>query len=115
MTTTQSHAQKDALLAALAWQIELGVDECIAEAPLNRFEEIAKAPAAKALASTAPVVLSTAKKAPLTGPAEDDLAHVVTEARQRASGAETLDQLRAVMEGFDGCPRKPLRKGHDHR
>ncbi len=106
MTATQSPEQKDALLAALAWQIELGVDECIAETPLNRFEEIAKAPAAKTPAGSKPVTLPVSKKPTPPKSAEDDLAHVVTEARQRASGAETLDQLRVAMETFEGCPLK---------
>lgn len=109
MEPTQPNPQQDALLAALAWQSELGVDECIAEAPLNRFEEVAKAPALKSAEKSAksksPTPLPAAKKAPAS-PEEDDLAGAVTEARRVASAAETLDELRAAMQGFDGCPLK---------
>lgn len=109
MEPTQPNSHQDALLAALAWQIELGVDECIAEAPQNRFEEVARAPALKTAAKTAkapsPTPSPAAKKAP-PSPDEDDLAGVVPEARRVASAAETLDQLRAAMEGFEGCPLK---------
>lgn len=109
MEPTQPNPQQDALLAALAWQIELGVDECIAEAPLNRFEEIAKAPSLKSAQisakASAPTPLPVVKKARPT-PDEDNLSGAVAEARRVASVAETLDQLRAAMEGFDGCPLK---------
>lgn len=106
MNSTQSNPQQDALLAALAWQIELGVDECISETPLNRFEEVAKAPALKSAAkASASTPLPAAKKMP-PAPDEDDLSGAVTEAQRVASAAETLDQLRAAMEGFDGCPLK---------
>ena len=30
---------RDAMLAALAWQVELGADEAIAETPQDRFEQ----------------------------------------------------------------------------
>lgn len=109
MEPTQPNSHQDALLAALAWQIELGVDECIAEAPLNRFEEVAKAPALKSAPKSAkpsaPAPLPTTREARST-PDEGDFSGGVTEARRVASAAETLDQLRAAMEGFDGCPLK---------
>jgi len=109
MEPTQQNPHQNALLAALAWQIELGVDECIAEAPLNRFEEVARAPAPKPAPKTAkpssPVPMRTTKK-PAPAAAEDDLSSVVTEARRAASAASTLGELRAAMEGFDGCPLK---------
>lgn len=105
MTTTHSDPTRDALLAALAWQIELGVDECIAETPLNRFEEVAKAPTPKPASQKSVTPLPAAKKAP-PQPAEDDLSGAVTEARRVASAANTLDELRAAMEAFEGCPLK---------
>ena len=103
MTSALSSEQTNALLAALAWQIELGVDECISETPLDRFEEIAKAPAAKQASKASPTPLPK-KKAP--APEDDGLAQAVTTAQHLAAGVETLDQLRSAMEGFDGCPLK---------
>ena len=106
MTSTQTISEQDALLAALAWQIELGVDECIAEAPLNRFDEVARAPAKPPAPRSAPTPLPTATKKAAPPPAEDDLSAAVTEAQRLAAAANTLDELRAAMEGFDGCPLK---------
>lgn len=105
MNATQPTPEQDALLAALAWQIELGVDECIAEAPLNRFEEVAKAPKSKPKQNPATTPLPAAKKV-APPPAEDDLSGAVTEAQRAASAATTLEELRTAMEGFDGCPLK---------
>ncbi|MBC7158288.1 MAG: uracil-DNA glycosylase, partial [Rhodobacteraceae bacterium] len=34
-----------AMLAALAWQVELGADEAILDAPVNRFEAVEPAAA----------------------------------------------------------------------
>ena len=103
--TTIHHPDKDALLAALAWQVELGVDECIGEAPLNRFEEVAKAPA-KPAAAAKPVPLPAAKPKPPAAQEDDGLAQAVTEAQRLAAAAQSLDELRQAMEAFDGCPLK---------
>lgn len=105
MIATHLSPDQDALLAALAWQIELGVDECIAEAPLNRFDEVAKAQKTKPAQKQTTTPPPAAKKAP-PPPAEDSLALAVTEAQRAAAAAETLDQLREAMMAFDGCPLK---------
>lgn len=107
MKTTHADPNRDALLAALAWQIELGVDECIAETPLNRFDEIAKPPATAAAAKAAPPPPAAKKPAAArAASAANDLSAAVTEAQRLAAAANTLDALRAAMEGFDGCPLK---------
>ena len=48
-------AGRDALLAALAWQVELGVDAALGEDPVDRFaEEAARRAAAEAARPAAP-------------------------------------------------------------
>lgn len=83
----------EAALAALAWQIELGADEAIGEVPVNRYE--APAPEPVRTAET-PVV------APQAAPKVDP----VEVSRQGAKGAETLEDLAAVMAAYDHCELK---------
>ncbi len=87
MTDEPSHRAAD--LAALAWQLELGADEAIAEAPVNRFDRAA-APVA------APVV-------PVAAPA---LVAAGVGAAELAAGCADLAALRAAIAGFEGCALK---------
>ena len=84
-----------AALAALAWQVDCGADEVIADAPVNRYELTAEAPRAVAKPSATP-------KDPTETPAGDPVAV----ARQRAGEAETLEELRAAIATFDLCELK---------
>jgi DNA polymerase len=77
-------------LAALAWQVEMGADEAIGEAPVDRFA----AARTKAAPRAAPAAL-----APLPG-SED----AGSEALAAACG--DLEALRAAMERFEGCALK---------
>lgn len=81
----------DAALAALAWQIEAGADEVIAEAPISRYDLAAEAPRPKASPAAAP---ATATADPV------DLA------RSTAALAGTLDDLRQAIAAFDLCELK---------
>ncbi|MFO1209113.1 MAG: uracil-DNA glycosylase [Amaricoccus sp.] len=78
-------------LAALAWQIELGADEAIGEAPVDRFEaaEPAPAPAVRVAPAAAPAVIP-AMPAAGAGPAE------------LAAACADLAALRAAIGGFEG-------------
>lgn len=84
-----------AALAALAWQVEAGVDEVIGDAPVNRYELATEArkPAT-----------ARAESQPLAGPvvAGDPVAG----AAALAATAHTLDELRAAMDAFDLCELK---------
>ena len=80
-------------LAALAWQLELGADEAIGEAPVNRFEEPAR-PAPRAVPA-APV--------PAAPPVAVDAAQG---AAALAAACGDLAALRAAMAGFEGCALK---------
>jgi uracil-DNA glycosylase family 4 len=82
--------------AALDWLLELGADEAIGEAPVDRYAlgEAARAPRATPAPTPA---------APMLAPANTD---PVAAARALAEGARTLPELAAAMEGFD-CDLKP--------
>jgi len=92
------------LLHALAWQVELGADEAIAEAPIDRFAESVAASAAGAASAErrgTAVAASTAADAP-PGPAaaEADTPQAL------AAAATTLEELADAMRGFEGSDLK---------
>lgn len=80
----------------LAWYRDAGVDEAIAEVPRNCFEQPESAPAPAAIV---PAVSSVAPIA--TGETS-----AVAGAVHLAAGADTLDDLRAALESFEGCSLK---------
>ena len=84
------------MLAALAWQIELGADEAIGDAPVDRYAETA--------VSKAP---NRAPAAPLAAPAlAADASAKVLAAQEIVAACATLDELRAALEAFELCPLK---------
>ncbi len=82
-------------LAALAWQVELGADEAIGEAPVNRFDVPAARPR-PAVAPAAPVAEGAAPVAEGAAPAA------------LAAACGDLAALRAAIGGFEGSA---LRRG----
>jgi len=99
MTMTES---QDAL-AHLAWQVELGADEAILDAPVNRFEAVetaSRAPSAFAKAveapQSAPPVARTPDKAATAAAA-------VSHAQALAASAGSLQKLRDALAGFEAC------------
>ena len=89
-----------AALAALAWQVDLGADEAIGDAPVNRYAVAAEAKAARAKAEAETEAPAPAPAAPAAAAPADDAA---TEARQLAGAARTLDDLRLALAGFERC------------
>jgi uracil-DNA glycosylase len=98
------------LAALLEWYMEAGVDLAIDEMPHDRFAEARAeaqeraAPPARAeparldpQRAAAPAILSAAPPSPEVA---------AMEARQLAASAATLDELRRLMEAFDGCGLK---------
>ena len=80
--------------ALLDWQIELGADEALLDAPVNRFD----------MADAAPKQASPARTAVTDAPAvvvQD--ADAVAAARQMAAAADSLDALRAAMAAYPHC------------
>lgn len=89
-----------AAMAALAWQVDAGVDETILDAPVNRYELAAEAPKpvpSKAFTPIAsPVASSTVSSE--AGPA--------AVAKAIAERAQTLDDLRETLAAFEHCELK---------
>lgn len=105
MNDTAIHTQ--ALRALLDWYDGAGVDAVIDEAPHDRFAEaIAEraqaTPAAKVSSGAAQLRADVAAPAPGPRrlPTPDQAA---TDARQLARTARSLPELRALLDGFEGC------------
>ena len=82
----------------MQWQIELGATEAIGDSGINRYD----VPAA------APKPAAAAKGAIPKGPVAQisDALDPVAEATRAAAGAQTLDELRSAMAGFEHCELK---------
>ncbi|MBC6436958.1 MAG: uracil-DNA glycosylase [Rhodobacteraceae bacterium] len=85
-------------LALLEWQIELGADEAIGDAPVNRYEDPAAPP--ENLPEPAPVAEPPPAPHVMRAP-DGDVA--VAEARRLAAGAPDLATLRQAMEAYPHC------------
>jgi uracil-DNA glycosylase len=100
---TDSLADMDwqAALAALAWQVDMGVHEAVCDAPINRYDlPESLAPAPRAVVSAAP---TAGEAAPPAMPKALDIPAI---ARMAAGRAADLASLRAEMEAFDHCELK---------
>ena len=93
----------------LDFYLEAGADALVGEAPVDRFAavdepapvRVTRAPE-RAAPPTDPVRPSPAS-APAAPQAPDE---AIMAARQAAKSAATLDELRAILEKFDGCALK---------
>lgn len=83
--------------ALLRWYVDAGVDECIGEAPVDRF----KAPPPKPAAAAAPPVITRAVAAPVAAPAAP-----AAFGPHPADAATSVAELKAMVEAFDGCGLK---------
>jgi DNA polymerase len=111
-------------LAALAWLVEAGADEAIGEAPVDRFAK--KKPLPSPLEGEAgaaqrvgaetrrvggnfstrtspPTRTASQSDLPLKGGGEEDS---IGTAQSLARAANSLAELKAALEGFDGCALK---------
>lgn len=88
--------------AALDWYRAVGVDFAVGEEPVDRFAASAAPSRARAAPVTAPIPAQEAPAA-AAAPIAISLTADPTEATALAAGARTLDELRAVMEAYDGC------------
>jgi uracil-DNA glycosylase family 4 len=113
MTTTNSSS---AAAALLDWYRAMGVDEVIENSQVDWFEASATARIAKP-APKPPLDHSPRQSSPASAPAEprpgfNNIApdEAVMDARERASGAKTLEELEKALAGFDGCTLKATAK-----
>lgn len=87
-------------LGTLHWLVEAGADEAIGEEPVNRLQ------AKPAVPLPMPAKASAAISAPgvkIPAPVPGD---AVGDAQALAAAATNLAELKAAMEGFDGCALK---------
>ncbi|MEQ8193196.1 MAG: uracil-DNA glycosylase [Rhodospirillales bacterium] len=116
--------------ALMAWYLEAGVDETIGEAPVNRYAaRAAEKPASAQPATVSTASMTDRPQAPLTPPlepaAEKSLQpalpskpssatapgnsvppagdRAVQNAYALAEASQTVDELRAALETFEGC------------
>lgn len=90
----------DDMLASLRLQLDWGADEALLDLPVDRLAALAPAPARVEAPMAVRPVAPPAEAAPLvTLPATAN-----QRARDIAAQARTLDELRAALAGFDGCP-----------
>lgn len=105
-----------AALAALSWQVAMGAEEAIADMPVDRYAASASAKA-KPAEPQKPALRERMRAAPPPAPASTagpgpgkakviGAEEAVADARQLASACNTLDELRAALEKFEGCPLK---------
>jgi len=105
---TDTRASLEELLRFYA---ETGVDEALDDAPVDRFAQSAKAaPPPARTAPPAPVEMPRQEAparppAPAIAPSVPDEAQAAR-AREAARSASSLDELRQILAGFDGCNLK---------
>ena len=90
----------------LDFYAETGVDALLGESPVERFASTEPAePAARSVQPVTPAadLNSVARAAPAAPPAPDE---AVMQARSVAKNAKTLDELRAILDRFEGCALK---------
>ncbi|MGC1746635.1 MAG: uracil-DNA glycosylase [Pseudolabrys sp.] len=90
----------------LDFYAETGVDALLGESPVDRFASTEPAePAAPSMHPGTPAadLNSVARAAPAAPPAPDE---AVMQARSVAKNAKTLDELRAILDRFEGCALK---------
>jgi uracil-DNA glycosylase len=89
----------------LDFYVEAGADALVGEEPVDRFAEAPPPPrTAPAAAPKPPTAQRPMVAAPALAPAAPDAAAM--EAREAAKSAATLEDLRAILDRFDGCALK---------
>ncbi len=104
------------LRALLEWQLEMGADAPVGDAPVDRFALPERAPWSGRAAAPAPALAQASAQARArerpsaapAAPAEDD---PVLAARRAAEAAEDLEALRAAIAAYPHCE---LKKGARH-
>ncbi len=86
------------LLTVLDWYRAAGVDMAVLDEPVDRFAQ--KPPAAITMPPRA------AAQPPASAPALGPVGGDPSEARQLAATAQSLDELRNILERYDGCGLK---------
>jgi DNA polymerase len=99
-------------LAALAWLVDAGADEAVLDEPVNRFAapKPMREPVRAELPQRTPTQVRESfrprapQPAPAAAPAASDDA--IGTAMELAARAQTLAELKAALESYDGCALK---------
>ena len=92
--------------ALLDWYVTAGVDETIAEEPVDRFSAASSEAAPAIAAPDAAAPPAPASRPAAKPPQLQSRDAAVQTAQGIAAAASSLDELRAAFEAFDGCPLK---------
>ena len=93
--------------ALLDWYRAMGVDEIIDNRQVDWFKAAAKRPSNQAARQVAQRSQPAEPRPGFASIAPDE---AVMDARERAAGAKTLEELEQALAGFDGCPLKATAK-----
>jgi DNA polymerase len=103
-------------LKTLQWYVDAGVDEAIEENPRNYFVQgagvreqgsgISEQEIESIEKHTLPLAPDPRPQIPASLPLHHSLAAAIAEARRLADAADSLDGLKAAVEGFEGCAIK---------
>ena len=85
------------MLSALDWYRAAGVDVAVGDEPVDRFAASAVVPPKRVVPSAGPAPMPVPATPLVTDPAET---------RAIAAAAQTLEELRAAMDAYDGCSLK---------
>ena len=109
MTSAGTETDRAALLGLLEWYAEMGADAALEDAPQNRFAESAAPPAARPVRTIPSASQSESQRQPpallasLTPVSPEEAA---ASARELARQAGSLEELRILLDAFDGCTLK---------
>lgn len=98
--------------ALLRWYMEAGADEAVGDEPVDRYALSLQRQAeavGQARQAAAPVARSGNQAPPRPGAVPvlaDTPMQAATAAAERAAACQTLEDLRVLVEGFEGCPLK---------
>ena len=97
-----------AALAALAWQVDLGVGDVIGDAPVNRYDLVEAAVVEAAVVQAAvPLSAGPVKAGPVAAlPVGASGEVAVSAAKAAALAAKSLGELRAALVAYDHCEIK---------
>lgn len=90
---------RDEMVSVLEWYRAAGVDIAVGEEPIDRFAQ-------RAPVRTAPIAVPQAERPPERAAEVLPIGGDPAEARSLAASAQTLDELKALLESYDGCGLK---------
>ncbi len=119
-----SDSQKAAAAALLEWYVAMGVDCALSDDPIdwrNKLATVSPSPATPQQTTTghnptnpkdAPKTAVTPPQAPASGrfAVAQSPVEAASQAREQAKSAKSLEDLEAILKGFEGCALKATAK-----